>query len=112
MSNEEYINYLKVIPPEMEVIQRYAVLPQGVRYDKNLKDKSKLLYGEIYCATFSDGYCYKTNNYFADIFGVSKETISNLITELVDNGYITREFFYKKGTKEIAYRRLQCQFLE
>lgn len=90
----------------------FAVIPARIRYDESLKNKAKLLYGEIYCLSDTEGYCYNTNNYFADLFGVTKETISRLITDLVNKGYITRKIIYKEGSKEIIGRRLQCQYLE
>lgn len=85
----------------------YAIIPAEVRYDKELKDKAKLLYGEITCLSNKNGYCYANNNYFANLYGVAKETISRLITELVDRGYITREVVYKEGTKEVVGRFLR-----
>lgn len=85
----------------------YAIIPAEVRYDKELKDKAKLLYGEITCLSNKNGYCYASNEYFAKLYGIAKETISRLISDLVDRGYITREIVYKEGTKEIAERYLK-----
>lgn len=85
----------------------YAMLPAEVRYDKNLKDKAKLLYAEITALCNKDGYCYAKNRYFADLYGVSITTISILIKNLIENGYIFSEIIYKKGTKEIENRYLK-----
>ena len=82
----------------------YAILPAEVRYDDNLKDKSKLLYGEITSLTQKDGICYASNRYFANLYGVSLTTISLLIKELIENGYIESEIIYKDNTKEIQNR--------
>ena len=98
MNNEE---------EEMENPSYYAIIPAEVRYDKDLKDKAKLLYGEITCLSNKKGYCYASNDYFANLYGVAKETISRLITDLVDKGYVTREVVYKKGTKEIESRYIR-----
>ena len=68
---------------------------------------AKLLYGEIAALSNKDGYCYATNKYFAELYGVSTVTISNLIKNLVDCGYITSEIVYKEGTKEILNRYLK-----
>ena len=76
------------------------------RYDKNLKDKAKLLYGEITALCNEKGYCWANNEYFANLYGISKTTVSLLIKNLIDNGYIYSEIIYKDGTKEILNRYL------
>ena len=90
----------------MDTPNYYAVIPANVRYDKNLKDKAKLLYGEIASLSNKDGYCWATNRYFADLYDVSTTTISTLIKSLIDRGYIKSEIMYKEGTKEILNRYL------
>lgn len=82
----------------------YAIIPANVRYDKNLKDKAKLLYGEITALCNEKGVCWATNKYFAELYGVSIVTISSLIKNLVENNYIKSEIIYKEGTKEILNR--------
>tara|TARA_R110001583_G_scaffold7082_3_gene35238 strand:- start:1506 stop:2102 length:597 start_codon:yes stop_codon:yes gene_type:complete len=59
----------------------YAIIPSEVRYS-NLKPNAKLLYGEITALSGKLGYCYATNNYFAELYGVSKNTISSWISDL------------------------------
>ena len=84
----------------------YAIIPANVRYDTELKDKAKLLYGEISALSNKDGCCFATNKYFADLYGVSTTTISLLIKQLIEKGYIYSEIVYKEGTKEILNRYL------
>ncbi len=85
----------------------YSIIPADVRYDENLKDKAKLLYGEITSLSDKYGYCYASNKYFAELYKVSPTTISLLIKNLVDNGYIESQIIYKEGTKEILNRYLK-----
>lgn len=85
----------------------YAIIPANVRYDNKLKANSKLLYGEITALSNKKGYCYASNNYFAELYGVSKETISRWIKELIDRGYLKSTLIYKDGSKEIINRYLQ-----
>ena len=66
----------------------YAIIPADVRYS-NLKPNAKLLYGEITALSGKLGYCYATNNYFAKLYGVSKNTISRWISDLSKLGFIT-----------------------
>lgn len=85
----------------------YSILPANVRYDNTLKDKAKILYSEITALSTKDGYCYASNKYFAELYNVTPTTISLLIKDLVDRGYITREIKYKDDTKEIEGRYLR-----
>lgn len=85
----------------------YAIIPANVRYDKELKDKAKLLYGEIVALSDKQGYCYASNKYFAELYEVSTTTISTLIKNLVEKGYIESEIIYKEGTKEVLNRYLK-----
>lgn len=90
-----------------EMPNYYSILTAEVRYDRNLKDKAKLLYSEITALSDKYGYCYASNKYFAELYGVSVTTISLLIKDLVENGYIESEIIYKEGTKEILNRYLK-----
>ena len=85
----------------------YAIIPANIRYDKRLTDKAKLLYGEITCLTNETGECWASNQYFADLYGVSKQTISNTISSLIKYGYLTSELVYKEDTKEVEKRILK-----
>lgn len=84
----------------------YAVIPANVRYDTKLKDKAKLLYGEISALSNEKGYCWASNKYFAELYSVSITTVSLLIKNLIDRGYLKSEIVYKEGTKEIKNRYL------
>lgn len=92
---------------ENEKPNYYAIIPAEVRYDNSLKDKAKLLYGEITALSDKNGYCYASNRYFAELYNVSQTTISMLIKNLIDNGYIESEIIYKEGSKEILNRYLK-----
>lgn len=85
----------------------YAVIPADVRYNPRLKDKAKLLYGEIVALANKKGECWASNKYFADLYGVTQTTISTLIKELTEEGYIESSIIYKEGTKEILNRSLK-----
>ncbi|MBN1077734.1 helix-turn-helix domain-containing protein [Clostridium botulinum] len=90
-----------------EIKAYYAIIPANVRYDKDLTANAKLLYGEITALCNEKGYCWATNNYFADLYGVNKNTISTWINNLVKKGYLISEFKYKLGTNEIDKRYLK-----
>lgn len=66
----------------------YAIIPAVVRYDNELTDKAKLLYGEITCLSSKEGYCFATNNYFAKLYRCTTRSIQNTISKLQERGYI------------------------
>jgi hypothetical protein len=66
----------------------YANIPADVRYS-NLKPNAKLLYGEITALSNKLGYCFASNSYFAELYGVSKNTVSRWIGDLNKLGFIT-----------------------
>lgn len=79
---------------EQEPVSRpayYAVIPADVRYDDQLPANAKLLYGEISALIGADGFCFAGNQYFADIYRCTPESIARLITKLEKAGYIHRE---------------------
>ncbi len=82
----------------------YAVIPAKVRYDPDLKDKAKLLYAEISSLCNKSGECKATNNYFAKLYKVTPVTISRLIKQLKDKGYIRCLIKYKDNSKEVEER--------
>ncbi len=69
----------------------YAVIPAGVRYDDRLPPNAKLLYGEITALATAKGYCYASNEYFCQLYGLSERAISRLFGALESSGYIRRE---------------------
>jgi len=82
----------------------YAIIPAAVRYDSSLKPAAKLMFGEITALSQVEGYCYAANAYFAELYNVSKETVSRWINSLKKAGYISVEMTYKPGTKEVDKR--------
>lgn len=91
----------------MEKPNYYAVIPANVRYDKDLTANAKLLYGEISALCDKGGYCWATNSYFANLYGLSQISISRLIKTLKDKGYIEVKISYIDGTNGIDKRYIQ-----
>lgn len=84
----------------------YAIIPANVRYDKDLAPNAKLLYGEITALCNEKGYCWASNQYFAELYGVSVLSVKRWINSLVTKGYVYRTFTYKPNSKEIDKRIL------
>ena len=84
----------------MENPTYWAIIPANVRYSK-LKANAKLLYGEISALTNKEGYCWASNNYFAELYGVSKNTISLWINQLKNHGFIHVQVIRDKNKQVI-----------
>lgn len=85
----------------------YAIIPANVRYDKEISANAKLLYGEITALCNEKGYCWASNDYFANLYGVNKRSVSRLINSLIEKKYIYSEIIYKENTKIISKRILR-----
>jgi hypothetical protein len=62
-----------------------------------------LLYGEIAALCGREGYCWASNRHFADLYGVSRGTVTNWIRALEKSGYITTTL--DRGVKGNVERR-------
>jgi len=77
----------------------WSITPATVRYDKRLPGNVKALYGEISALTNKEGFCWSSNKYFAELYEVHKNTISEWVSILKKYGYIEIEIvdsFYRK----------------
>lgn len=90
----------------MEAPAYYGILPANIRYDKNLKPMEKIMYSELTALSNKNGYCNATNSYFAELYEVSKNTVSLWISDLEKAGYIKTKLIYEPGTKNIKERRI------
>ncbi len=82
----------------------YSVIPATVRYDRELKASEKLLYSEITALANKNGCCWAGNNYFAELYGVHKTTVSKWISSLEKQGYIKVVLEHVENTKQIEKR--------
>lgn len=83
----------------------YAIIPADVRYDDALPANAKLLYGEISALTGAEGYCFAGNGYFAQLYGLTDESVSRLIARLERAGHL-RRVMDRDDTGQIIGRRL------
>lgn len=85
----------------------YAVIPAEVRYDAELPPNAKLLYGEISALLSDEGYCYASNQYFADLFQLTTRTVSDLVAKLQDRGHISVVIRHNDKGK-VVRREIRC----
>lgn len=83
-----------------------AVIPAHVRYDPELKDKAKLLYGEIRALASREGYCWASNSYFCQLYGISESCLQAHIKSLADRGHIVTEVIRDEESKAVIERRI------
>ena len=87
----------------------YAIIPAYVRYDNELTDKAKLLYGEISALANKTGECWASNKYFAELYSCSVRTITTLLTSLKEKDYIEINHIYRINSKEIEKRIIKLK---
>jgi len=90
----------------MENKNYFAIIPAPVRYCKDLKANEKLMYGELTALSNDKGFCFASNEYFSNLYDVSKTSISKWISNLEKNGFIKIKMIYEPGTKQIKQRRI------
>ncbi len=81
----------------------YTIIPANVRYDSRMKPRSIILYGEITALCNVDGYCDTENSYFAELYGVGRDSVSKWINELKKYGYIKVAFDRKDSNRRKIY---------
>lgn len=81
----------------------YAIIPARVRY-ADIMANAKLLYGEITALASQEGYCWATNGYFANLYGVSEKQVSLWFKQLIEHKFIEIELIKnEKGTLRKSY---------
>ena len=83
----------------------YSIIPSKILYNKELKANEKLLYAMITSLACKEGYCFATNNYFAEELGVHPKTVSSWISDLREKNYIKVEMV-RKENKQIIKRKI------
>ena len=83
----------------------YSIIPSKILYNKELKANEKLLYAMITSLSCKEGYCFATNNYFAEELGVHPKTVSSWISDLRNKNYIKVEMV-RKENKQIIQRKI------
>ena len=79
--------------------------PRIVFNDKTLTRTDGNILGLIISLAFKHGYCFATNNYFAEELGVHPKTVSSWISDLRDKNYLKVEIV-RKENKQIIQRKI------
>lgn len=87
----------------------YAIIPANVRYHENLTPNAKLLYGEITALCNEKGFCWASNEYFANLYNVSKRSISTWIGLLEKEGFISLQYDIEANSKNVNVRKITLE---
>ncbi len=82
------------------------VIPTSLLGDNRLTFLERLLLINILSLCKKKGYCWATNEYFKNLFSVSKQTISKSVSSLSKYGYIVLEYDKKEKNNSKRVIRL------
>jgi len=84
----------------------YSVsIPMSILMDKKLSSTDKLVYAMICGLSKKNGDCWASNAYIASQLDLKKDTVSRVISKLVEIGYVKRKEF-RNENKEVVKRLL------
>ena len=83
----------------------WSVIPHTVLAATDIKPTAKLLYAKVTSLQTSKGYCYASNRYLAEGLGIAPDTVTRLLKELSDAGYLRLEII-RDGNNAILERRV------
>jgi hypothetical protein len=98
---------------EVERPAYYGIIPAKVRYHEDLSFGARLMYAEFSALCNKEGYCWASNAYFANLYGMKPASISEWVSSLKKAGFITVEIFQDKGnSRRITLRDLPMRSSE
>lgn len=80
----------------------YTITPKCVLEDRNISFSAKVLYGQLNRLQGEDG-CWASNQYLADLLGVSTRSIRDIIKSLEENKFIRIE---RENNQKIKNRKI------
>tara|TARA_B100000963_G_scaffold235232_1_gene205606 strand:- start:562 stop:1026 length:465 start_codon:yes stop_codon:yes gene_type:complete len=100
----------KIIERREKVHKRklFTLVPIEIAEDKSLKLNEKFILSEITTMQVYAGEFHATNQYLADLLGLSRSSISRIINDLRDRGYIKSYQHYDPVDKFTHKRTLHA----
>lgn len=78
-------------------------IPRDLWISKDLSIQDKVFLAEIHSLDNDEG-CIASNKYFANFFGLSKSSVSRIVSTLKKKGYVSVRLIKNKDTKEVEKR--------
>lgn len=88
----------------------WAVIPDSVLSSTEIKANAKLLYAKVTSLQRARGYCYASNKYLAEGLGIAPDTVTRLLKELSDAGYLQIQVIRDPSTNVVTERRIYPSF--
>lgn len=82
-----------------------AIIPAPVRHNDQLCANAKLLYGEIRALSTVHGYCWASNQFFAELYKVTERSVARFIAQLEDLEFISVQIL-RDGGGHVSGRRI------
>lgn len=82
----------------------FTLIPVEILEDKSLKLNEKIILAEVVTMQTYTGEFHATNQYLADLLDLSKSSISRIINDLRNRGYL-RSYQYFDPVDKITYKR-------
>lgn len=82
----------------------YAIITGPVLDNRELAANAKLLFASITTMADQKGYCWAGNQYLADRFGWGERTVSRLVAQLEDFGFIRTSMIFNKESGKMERR--------
>lgn len=101
MSHSKQINKSTQLTKEMILHQK-----KKLKSDKRVIKTARFLYNDLIKLSNKKGYCYATNRYLSEEFGVHPDTISHWLTSLERANYIERKEVHDHRTRQVIERRI------
>lgn len=74
----------------------FITIPRDVYVDSELTDGAKLLYGLILTLSFSDGFCYATNEFLAKALEKTSRSVNRYFVELKEKRLIAIDMYQNR----------------
>jgi DNA-binding MarR family transcriptional regulator len=82
----------------------FTLIPREISEDKTLKLNEKFILSEVVTMQTYAGEFHASNQYLADLLSLSKSSISRIINDLRNRGYI-RSYQHYDPVDKITYKR-------
>lgn len=81
----------------LKMKEKYILIPDRVKINKKIPPGAKLLFGDILSLSRGTGYCFASNTYFSELYGVHINSITNWMKALKENMLIKITYEKRDG---------------